>query len=211
MNVKLIFTSVVMLFILCSWAESQEQGQRTGRLGQAAGQSKQHNAYKPSNKTNSSHKGNRLNNTDGHKSFHKKHHNKYTGKNYGKGHYYKHGKHYNKYSYYYPNYYGYYPYQDSYVYYDPLYPYGYGTTLGTVLERPSNLEVNQYINSRDRKSYKQYHQYGDEPLPGYYSDSPSQEQVIYIWTDEDGVENYVNDLDLVPPEYRDEVRIIGRD
>ena len=43
----------------------------------------------------------------------------------------------------------------------------------------------------------------------YYNPPPAEEQTIYVWVDESGVRNYVNDLDFVPMRYRDAVTTLG--
>lgn len=119
---------------------------------------------------------------------------------------------------YYLGYYGYAPYTNYSTYRDPDYPLGYGTTMGTTLERPSNIEVNQFFRDSPSRGYypKEYsgavYAYTDV-LPGYapdnYSPSPAVEQTIYVWVDDSGVKNYANGLDLVPLRYRDIVTTLN--
>ena len=120
--------------------------------------------------------------------------------------------------YYYFGYYGGYAlYTDYYANADPDYPLGYGTTMGTTLERPSNLEVNQFgQDSPSPADYRQdnsdaghtYTEPAGDSVIEYSSPPPSEEQTIYVWVDESGVRNYVNDLDFVPLRYRDIVRTL---
>lgn len=142
---------------------------------------------------------------------------KYYGNKHGKKHYYKkHKKHgyYNK-----PHggyvYYGYNNYYPGDYYYEDI-PYdGYGSTLGTVPRRPSNLEVNNYVYGPDYENNDQG--YYPEDQYGYqgdyvqedYSYAPGPEsRTIYIWTDEFGVEHFVNDPNLVPDQFWGDVRIV---
>ena len=147
------------------------------------------------------------------------------GRNKGGG---KHGSgrggHHKKYPYF-PNplypvygYYGYY-YPNDYSYSDSEHPLGYGTTLGTTLSRESNIEVNQGLakpgQSDNVRTYEDVEVYTDYS-PGSYGaydpyGKPAESRTIYIWTDENGVDNYVNDLGLVPPAQRENVRIIFGD
>ncbi|HVY54277.1 MAG TPA: hypothetical protein VHC46_00820 [Thermodesulfobacteriota bacterium] len=138
----------------------------------------------------------------------------------GKDH---HGKGHDKFNplyapYYYFGYYGYAPYTGNYAYVDPDYPLGYGTTMGTSLERPSNIEINRYLEEAPAQPYYNQENPGagytytgpaEETVVEYNNPPPSEEQTIYVWVDESGVSNYVNDIDLVPPRYRDVVTIMG--
>jgi hypothetical protein len=132
----------------------------------------------------------------------------------------RHGHH--KKSPYFPNplfpvygYYGYY-YPNDYSYSDSEHPLGYGTTLGTTLSRESNIEVNQGLAkpgpSNNARAYEDVEVYSDY-APGAYNPSgqPAGNGTIYVWTDENGVDNYVNDIDLVPTAKRESVRIISGD
>ncbi|HML95255.1 MAG TPA: hypothetical protein PKC29_07475 [Thermodesulfobacteriota bacterium] len=132
----------------------------------------------------------------------------------------RHGRH--KKSPYFPNplfpvygYYGYY-YPNDYSYSDPEHPLGYGTTLGTTLSRESNIEVNRGLAkpgpSNNVQTYEDVEVYSDY-APGAYNPAgqPSGSGTIYVWTDEDGVDNYVNDIELVPAARRESVRIISGD
>ncbi|MCC6712719.1 MAG: hypothetical protein IT344_05085 [Candidatus Dadabacteria bacterium] len=112
-------------------------------------------------------------------------------------------------------YYGYY-YPNDYSYSDPEHPLGYGTTLGTTLSRESNIEVNRGLAKPvlpdSTRSYEDVEVYSDH-APGAYNPTgrPSGGGTIYVWTDENGVDNYVNDMDLVPTARRENVRIIPGD
>jgi hypothetical protein len=166
------------------------------------------------------------------KDFHNKHYQPIPGtkayeqKYYGKQHYYKsHNKRYNYYGhkpynqpyggYVYYGYNNYYP-DDYYVYEDVPYD-GYGSTLGTVPRRPNNLDVNNYVYGPDYDSYEpgydpeEQYEYPDvyeEPL-GDYSNAPgSANRAIYVWTDNSGVEHFVNDPDIVPDEFWSQVRVV---
>lgn len=236
MKIKLL-SSIVLAFIVISfplWAGGQNLGSKSGNLGQKVGQSKQvtNNKTQPNNiagknvgrnsareqgfnnNFNKNHNngrdfsGNKDNSHDGHDKWH--------GHN-------QHHKRPHKFNplyapYYYFGYNGYAPYTNYYAYADPDYPLGYGTTLGTTLERPSNLEVNQF--GQDSPGPAEYQQ--DNPDAGYvntdspekdvtdyYNPPPAEEQTFYVWVDESGVRNYANDLDLVPLGYRDIVTTLG--
>lgn len=134
-----------------------------------------------------------------------------------------HGKGHHKFNplyapFYYSGYYGYLPYTGYYAYVDPDYPFGYGTTMGTTLERPSNLEVNRFndeapapVDYRRDNSGAGY-TYTEPPediVVEYPGPPPSEEQTIYVWVDESGVPNYVNDIDLIPQSYRDIATVLG--
>ena len=129
------------------------------------------------------------------------------------------GGHHKKYPYF-PNplypaygYYGYY-YPNDYSYSDSEHPLGYGTTLGTTLSRESNIEVNQGLakpgQSNDARNYEDVEVYYDY-APGAYNPAgqPSGNGTIYVWTDDNGVDNYVNDIELVPASRRESVRTIS--
>ena len=131
------------------------------------------------------------------------------------------GGHHKKYPYF-PNplypvygYYGYY-YPNDYSYSDSEHPLGYGTTLGTTLSRESNIEVNQGLakpgQSNSTRNYEDVEVYYDY-APGAYNPAgqPSGNGTIYVWTDENGVDNYVNDIELVPASRREGVRTIPGD
>lgn len=120
--------------------------------------------------------------------------------------------------YYYFGYYGYAPYNGYYAYVDPEYPLGYGTTMGTSLERPSNIEINRYnegapappqYREDDSDTDYPYSEPTEDTVVENYNPPPSREQTIYVWVDESGVQNYANDIDLVPLRYRDIVTIMG--
>ena len=109
--------------------------------------------------------------------------------------------------------YNYYP-EDYYLYEDVPYD-GYGSTLGTVPRRPSNLEVNNYVYGPDYESYdpgyypEEQYRYKDEYVQDDYSYVPdSERRTIYIWTDDRGVEHFVNDPDLVPDQFWEDVRVV---
>ena len=119
---------------------------------------------------------------------------------------------------YYFGYYGYAPYTANYAYQDPEYPLGYGTTMGTTLERPSNLEVNQFGQNSPAEGYYPPEDsgagdtYTDAPqghVQDNYNSPPAVEQTISIWIDESGVKNYANELNLVPLKYRDVVTTLS--
>jgi len=227
-------TAVLLVLILISLSQfvlAQNLNQKSSKLGYKSGQSK----YPTGNKSHSSSTNTNLFNK--HKEFHNKYYKphpgtkayeqKYYGNYYGKKHYYKnHNKHYSY------NYYGYKPYYKprSYVYYgyndyypEDYYGYedipygGYGSTLGTVPERRSNLEVNNYVYGPDyRGNAAEYYpedvyEYSDDyqdTQDGYsYAPEPGN-RTIYIWTDEHGVEHFVNDPDLVPDQLRGDLRVV---
>lgn len=115
-------------------------------------------------------------------------------------------------------YYGYY-YPNDYSYSDPEHPFGYGTTLGTTLSRESNIDANRDLakpgQPDNARTYEEVEVYTDYS-PGSYGaynpyGKPAESRTIYIWTDESGVDNYVNDPGLVPPAQRENVRIIFGD
>lgn len=236
MNIKLLFSLVLALMVVSFpvWAHGQSLGSKSGNLGQKVGQSKQAASKEPRPDnmpgTNVNRNfgqarpfNNNFNKTHNvrHDSGDKKH--RWHGgddKRHGKRHHHKgHHKFNPLYApYYYSGYYGYAPYTNYYAYVDPDYPFGYGTTLGTTLERPSNLEVNQL--GQDSPAPAEYQQGNsdagyvntDSPEKGvadYYNPPPAEEQTIYVWVDESGVRNYANDLDLVPLGYRDIVTTLG--
>ena len=131
------------------------------------------------------------------------------------------GGHHKKYPYF-PNpiypvygYYGYY-YPNDYSYSDSEHPLGYGTTLGTTLSRESNIEVNQGLakpgQSNNTQTYEDVEVYYDY-APGAYNPAgqPLGNGTIYVWTDDNGVDNYVNDIEHVPASKRESVRIISGD
>ncbi len=112
-------------------------------------------------------------------------------------------------------YYGYY-YPNDYSYSDSEHPLGYGTTLGTTLSRESNIEVNQGLakpgQSNSTQTYEDVEVYYDYAPGAYNPDGqPSGNGTIYVWTDDNGVDNYVNDIELVPTSKRESVRIIPGD
>lgn len=115
-------------------------------------------------------------------------------------------------------YYGYY-YPNDYSYSDPEHPLGYGTTLGTTLSRESNIDANRDLAKPGRpdnvRTYEDVEVYTDYPPGAYGAYGPSgqaaESRTIYIWTDENGVDNYVNDPGLVPAAERENVRIIFGD
>jgi hypothetical protein len=236
MNINLISSIVLALTVISFpfWAEGQNLGAKSGNLSQKVGQSKlaagkearpnntpginvnpnsgrsngPGNNFKKSHDNRRDSDDNKNNSHDGHDKWH--------GHN-------QHHKRPHKFNplyapYYYFGYNGYAPYTNYYAYADPDYPLGYGTTLGTTLERPSNLEVNQF--GQDSPAPAEYQQ--DNPDAGYvntdspeqdaadyYNPPPAEEQTIYVWVDESGVRNYVNDIDFVPTKYRDVVTTLG--
>ncbi len=235
-NNNLLSSFIVVILILSFpvWLQGQGLSQKSGNPGQKTGQQKQSkniqsHTHNPSAKSgqNSDRFNKRQsvgnNSYENHSgSLNKNYDGKYSYKKHNKRRDYKHRGRYKKYyPYYFPYYYsysGYSYYPDYYMYDDPDYPYGYGTTLGSTLERPSNLEVNRYGDQTEERGYDgQGDTAGDVPYARdvygtyteYYGPPPSEEQTIYIWVDENGIENYVNDLDLVPLEYRNDVRILG--
>lgn len=115
-------------------------------------------------------------------------------------------------------YYGYY-YPNDYSYSDPEHPLGYGTTLGTTLSRESNIDANRDLakpgqpnNVRTYEDVEVYTDYSAGSYEAYGSSGrPAESRTIYIWTDENGVDNYVNDPGLVPLAQRENVRIIFGD
>ena len=120
--------------------------------------------------------------------------------------------------YFYLGYYGYAPYNGYYSYIDPDYPLGYGTTMGTTLARPSNIEINQYLEQAPAPQYNgqgdsgavyTYTEPAEDAVVEYNNPSPSEEQTIYVWVDESGVKNYANDIDFVPLRFRDIATVMG--
>ncbi len=115
-------------------------------------------------------------------------------------------------------YYGYY-YPNDYSFSDPEHPLGYGTTLGTTLSRESNIDANrdfakpgQPDNVRTYEDVEVYTDYSPGAYGAYDAyGQPAESRTIYIWTDENGVDNYVNDIDLVPSAQRENVRTIFGD
>jgi len=236
MNIKLLSSLVLALIVISFpvWAQGQSLGFKSGNLGQQTGQSKlgASKQTRPNNtpgmKVNSNPgrdqgfgNGNKPNNNrhdsvDNNKGNWHGGNDKWDGKHH---HDWKHHKFNPLYApYYYLGYYGYPPYNGYYAYVDPDYPLGYGTTLGTTLERPSNLEINQFNqNAPAPQEYRQdnsgpgniYTEPQEDTVVEYYNPPPSEEQTIYVWVDEGGVRNYVNDIDLVPMRYRDVVTIMG--
>lgn len=225
------FLVVLLLASYSALAFGQSASQKSHKLSSKSGKSTykypaSKKSYKSSANTNLFNK---------HKEFHNKYYKPHPGTkaynqkyygNYGhsKKHYYKnHKKHYNYYGYkpYYKPYggYVYYGYNDYYpedYYYEDV-PYdGYGSTLGTVPERRSNLDVNNYVYGPDYDIYPESYpedgyEYPDEyqNAPDSYSYAPEPERrTIYIWTDERGVEHFVNDPDLVPEEFRGDLRVV---
>jgi hypothetical protein len=236
MNIKLL-SSLTLALIMVSfpvWAHGQGLGSKSGNLGQKTGQSKLA-ARKQAGPNNTP--GINVNQNSGRNSgpgndFNKSHNDRHdSGDNknnwhggkdkwHGKNHHPKRPHKFNPLyaPFYYSGYYGYAPYAGYYAYVDPDYPLGYGTTLGTTLERPSNLEINQFLE--DAPAPREYQQdntaagdaYTEPPqdtVVEYYNTPPSGEQTIYVWVDEGGVRNYANDFDLIPERYRDIVTIMG--
>lgn len=236
MKIKLL-SSIVLALIVISfplWAGGQNLGSKSGNLGQKAGQSKQvtNNKTQPNNIAGknvdrNSGQGQGFNNN-----FNKNHNNRHDFSD-NKDHSHdghdkwhrdnRHHKRPHKFNplyapYYNSGYYGYAPYMNYYAYAYPDYPLGYGTTLGTALERPSNLEVNQF--GQDSPAPAEYQRDNsdagyvntdspEQDVTDYYNPPPAEEQTIYVWVDESGVRNYVNDLDFVPMRYRDAVTTLG--
>lgn len=236
MGIKLLSSIVLALTVISFplWADGQNLGSKSGNLGQKVGHSKRvtNNKTQPNKIAgknvdsntgqarkfdNNFNKGRNVRHDSGDKK------DRWHGgkdKRHGKHH---HRKGHHKFNplfapYYYFGYYGYAPYANYYVYADSDYPFGYGTTLGTTLERPSNLEVNQF--GQDSPVPAEYQRDNsdagyvntDSPekdVADYYNPPPAEEQTIYVWVDESGVRNYANDLDLVPLGYRDIVTTFG--
>lgn len=225
------FVLLGVVFSFPVWLHGRDLSQKSGDLGQKSGQPNKgatHNSPTISQSTGSF---KAVGSADKHKSFHDKHHKnhpssqspdynaRYPYKKHDKSRDRRHSGYYkHHYPYYFPPYYvsyGYSYYPDYYLYEDAVSPYGYGTTLGTSLERPSNLEVNRFEDKGGERVYVE--QAGTEPYAegvyGIYAESyvppPREGEAIYIWVDKNGVENYVNDLDLVPLQYMDSIRIFG--
>jgi len=223
---------LLMLTSLPLFAFGQGIGQKNTKLGSKSG----HSRYPTGQKSHGSSTNTNLFNK--HQEFHNKYYKPHPGTQafnqkgygnygYGNNHYYKnHQKHYNY------NYYGYKPYYKprGYVYYgyNDYYPGdyygyedipydGYGSTLGTVPERRSNLDVNNYVYGPDYQDeepeyypedvyeYSEDSQYGPEDYS--YAPEPGS-RTIYIWTDNRGVEHFVNDPNLVPERYRGDLRVV---
>ena len=127
-------------------------------------------------------------------------------------HKHAHGKHREFYNNYEPYYYG------PVIYYNDFEPYGYygyDTTLGTYPRRPSNVEVNRYLDEYyGGEDYQEQEPYLTDPYyedeGEYVYDSDDGQREIYVFVDEYGVEHYVNDMDTVPEEYIEEVRTVTR-
>lgn len=236
MNIKLLSSLVLVLMVVSFpvWAHGQNLGTKSGNLGQKSGQSKRvtNNNTRPDNIAgknvgrspgrNQGFNRNFNNNHNNGHGFSDNKDNPHDGHDKWHGHNQRH-KRPHKFNplyapYYYFGYYGYAPYTNYYAYVDPDYPLGYGTTLGTSLERPSNLEVNQFgQDSPAPADYRRdnsgagdaYTEPPEVPVIEYYNPPPAREQTIYVWVDESGVRNYVNDLDFVPAKYRDVVTTLG--
>lgn len=238
MNIKLLSSMVLVMIVISFpvWAQGQSMGSKSGNISsQQTGQSKlsANKQTRPNNTPgmnvnsnpgrnqgfgngNNPNKNNRHDSGDNNKGDWHSGNDKWDGKHH---HDWKHHKFNPLYApYYYFGYYGYPPYNGYYAYVDPDYPLGYGTTLGTTLERPSNLEINQFNESAPApQEYRQdnpgagniYTEPQEDTVVEYYNPPPSEEQTIYVWVDEGGVRNYVNDIDLVPMRYRDIVTIMG--
>lgn len=233
------FSIVIVVLMLASFSQvafGQSFGQKSTKLSSKSGKTtykypsgkKSHGSFNksnPFNKHQQLHNKHYINPKDFHNKYYKPHPGTkaYNDKYYGKKHYYKNKKHYNYYGYkpyYRPRTYVYYGYNDyypdDYYYYDDI-PYdGYGSTLGTVPERRSNLEVNNYVYGPDYDIYPESYpedtyEYPDEyqSAPDSYSYAPEPDRrTIYIWTDDRGVEHFVNDPDLVPEEFRGDLRVV---
>ena len=219
---SVVIISVLIIFPLSTYSAEPKLGQKTGQSKQVtSNQTRPNNMPGKNGQNRSSGQDQGFNNN-----FNKNHNNRHDfcdnndrshgGHDNWHGHNHHHmGSH--KFNplyapYYYIGYYGYAPYTNYYAYEDPDYPLGYGTTLGTTLERQSNLEVNRFgEDSAAPADYRQDNSdagYVDTDSPeGYVADNynppPSEGQTIYVWVDESGVRNYVNDLDFVPLRYRD--------
>ncbi len=228
--IKRTITGLMVLFLLAflsPLAFGQSASHKSNKLSSKSGKT----AFKyPANKKSYNSFGN-TNLFNKHKEFHNKYYKphpgtkayneKYYGNHgHGKKHYYKnHKKHYNYYGYkpYYRAYGGYVYYPDDYYGYEDI-PYdGYGSTLGTVPERRSNLEVNNYVYGPDYGIDKpDYYPEDVYEYPGEYQSTPdsysyapeSERRTIYIWTDDRGIEHFVNDPDLVPEQFRRDLRVV---
>jgi hypothetical protein len=235
-NIKLLSSLALALMVVSFpvWSYGQSLGSKSGNLGQKVGQSKHAASTEnrpdnmPGTNVNSNFGQARKFNNNFNKSHNIRHDSGDKKDRWHGGNDKRHGKHHHhkghhKFNplyapYYYSGYYGYAPYTNYYAYADPDYPFGYGTTLGTSLERPSNLEVNQFgQDSPAPADYRRdnsgagytYTEPPEDPVIEYYNPPPAEEQTIYVWVDESGVRNYTNDLDLVPLGYRDIVTTVG--
>ena len=233
---------VLMLFTLSPFTFGKDLHQKSSNPSYKGGQSKHYGSSKGhiSSGYGSSHNTNLF---DKHKTFHNKYYKNHPGTQnfkyynygsygYGNSRYRNKHKNYNKH-YYYNSYYGDYPYyrpggyvsygydnyytEPEYYGYEEEIPYGYGSTLGTVPERRSNLDVNNYVYGPEyRDNNAEYYPeegYGNsddyQEAPGGYSYAPDPGgRTIYVWTDGSGVEHFVNDFGLVPDKFRDEVRLV---
>jgi len=223
---------VLMLSFFSPLAFGQTLGHKSSKSGFKSGQFKYPAGKKSHGSTGNTNLFNKHN--EFHNKYYKPHpgtkayNQKYYGNyGYGKKHYYK-----NQNKYYNYNYYGYRPYYKprGYVYYgyndyypEDYYGYeeipydGYGSTLGTVPERRSNLDVNNYVYGPDYENYdteyypEDVYEYSDDyqattddytyvPKPG--------NRTIYIWTDDRGVEHFVNDPNLIPEQFKGDLRIV---
>jgi len=236
MNIKLLSSLVLALIVISFpvWALGQSLGSKSGNPGQNVAQSKlgAGKQIRPNNTPgknvgsdpgrdqgfggnfNNSH-NNRHDSGDVKDNRHSSNDNRHGNYHHDKGHH-KFNPLYAPY--YYFGYYGYAPYTGYYAYVDPDYPLGYGTTMVTSLERPSNLEINRFNEDAPvPQDYRQdnsgagytYTEPPEDTIVEYYNPPPSEEQTIYVWIDEGGVRNYVNDIDLVPQKYRDIATILG--
>jgi len=222
---------VLILISLSQFSFAQSIQQNSSKLGYKSGHVKHKSASKGYGAYNT-------NLFDKHNAFHNKYYKPHPGTKayeqkyygnygYGKERYYNKHKSHNKHYYnnhgYNPQggnvYYGYDNYYPSPDYYGYGYgdPYYYGFTLGTVPERRSNLDVNPY---RGRPEYRgneeayypedvyEYPEVYEEPT-GDYSNAPGPaNRTIYVWTDDTGVEHFVNDPDIVPDEFWGQVRVV---
>jgi hypothetical protein len=232
MNIKLLSFLVLALIVVSfpAWSKGQSLGAKSGNLGQKAGQSKLSAGKedRPNNMPGTNVNSNRGRYNGPVNNFNKNHNNRrdsgdkwHDGKDKWHG---KHDDHKRRHKFnplFAPFYYfgyGYAPYPGYYAYVDPDYPFGYGTTLGTTLERQNNLEVNQFLEGapapqdhrqNDSGAGDTYTESAQDAVVEYYHPPLAEEQTIYVWVDDGGVRNYVNDFDLVPERYRDIVTVVG--
>lgn len=219
-NILFSVTVFYLFLILAGAAYGQSGMKKSGNARHSPGYSSAAKSHTAEQSYTKNQNGNLFNK---HRAFHNKYyksHDAYGGNSYkarrdhnhDRGNYkHTHGKHrkfYNKYD---PYYYG------PVIYYDDLQPYGYygyDTTLGTYPRRPSNVEVNRYLDEYyGGEQYEQQDSYVTEPFfeeGEYVYESGDGPQNIYIFADEYGVEHYVNDIYMVPEEYLEEVRTVTR-
>ncbi len=203
----LIFSLIIICFPLSAFGESRSLGHSSGvhKTGNFVNQIQARSHHIATSVHGN--KGTNHNSVRG--KGHNPHRNHPGQKSGHHGYAYKHNKHH------YKNYYGYSPYYGypAYFPYDSSIAFGeYGTTFGSGLSRPNNIEVNRYLQeTRPSNTDEQisYPVYPEEPRVEYIYLPGPESSTIYVWTDEAGVDHYVNNIDLVPIEYRENIRSLS--